>query len=408
MTGPLDGTVVVDLTTALSGPYATLLLAGLGATVIKIENPVGGDASRDNSPYVGASGLTQSRDHENDLSVSFLNRGRNKLTVTLDLKQPEAKQVFRDLVRRADVVVENFAPGTAARLGVGYDDAAAVNPRIVYASISGFGSSADSSRKAFDAIIQALSGVMLTSGEEADDPVRFGLPIADMTAPVFAVIGVLSALVERQTSGRGQHVDVSMLGALTSLLAMESFDATSRLGTPVRTGPTLDRLAPFGVFPATDGWVAVCAHTDAFATALFTAMHLPELAADDRFATRDARVRNGDALHDVVANWTRTRSSDAIVEQLERAGVPAAPVRDPLAALRDPDVVRRGEVVPLVDPTHGDTGLVGSGIPLHFSRSRVALDRPSGHLGEHNSDVYQEWLGYDDERMAELRAARVI
>ena len=206
---PLEGKVVIDLTNALSGPYATLLLAGLGARVIKVENPaVGGDTSRNNSPYVTADGLDLRRSGEDDMSVSMMVRGRNKESITLNLKTPEGREVLHDLARHADVLVENFSAGVTTRLGIDHAAVREVNPRLVYTSISGFGAQGgDGTGKAMDTIVQALSGVMMTAGEPGEGPVRFGLPVADLVAPLFAVIGTLGALMHADRTGEGQHVD---------------------------------------------------------------------------------------------------------------------------------------------------------------------------------------------------------
>jgi CoA:oxalate CoA-transferase len=192
---PLDGVVVIDLTTALAGPYATLLLAGLGARVIKVENPAtGGDSSRNNSPYLSADGLTIGRQDPEDLSLSMSVRGRNKESVTIDLKDPRGREVLGDLVRAADVVVENYSAGVTTRLGIDHAWAEAINPRIVYTSISGFGAQGGpGSGKAMDTIVQALSGLMMTAGTPGEPPVRFGLPIGDLVAPLYAVIGTVAA-----------------------------------------------------------------------------------------------------------------------------------------------------------------------------------------------------------------------
>ncbi|MEO6533844.1 MAG: CoA transferase, partial [Pseudolysinimonas sp.] len=279
---PLSGKIVLDLTTALSGPYATLLLAGLGARVIKIENPDrGGDSSRNNSPYFTNDGLQARKTSEQDMSVSMMLRGRNKESMTLNLKTPEGRRVFLELVEHADVVVENFTAGVTQRLGIDYAALHEINPRLVYASISGFGAQGGpGSGKAMDTIIQALSGTMLTAGSPGDPPVRFGLPIADLVAPLFSVIGVLAAVLESERSGAGQYVDVSMLGALTSLVACEPFDAFETIGMPLRTGSYVPRLAPFGVFATVDGWFALCGPTDAFSAGVMAALGAPELAHD--------------------------------------------------------------------------------------------------------------------------------
>lgn len=407
---PLSDITVLDVTTALAGPYATLLLAGLGARVIKVENPVGGDSCRHNPPYVGADGVRLTRESPDDMSVSSLNRLRNKLGVTLNLKHPGAREVFRDLVATSDVLVENFSRGVLDRLGVGYAFAREVNPRLVYCSITGFGSTSETDDgKAADIIIQALSGVMYTSGRANDPPVRVGFPIADVTSPLFAVIGVLAGLHHARATGVGQHVDISMLGALTSLLTDEPFDALRPFGVPTRTGPTMPRLAPFGVYRASDGYVAICAFTDPFAHGLFRAMADADVAADARFATRDQRVRHATELDACVERWTSARSVHAVLAALDRERVPCAEVRDPSQAIRDPRIVDRADTVPLEHPVHGHVAdLYGTGLPMTFSETRAGFSQPAPTLGQHNQQVYGGLLGYSRERLDELRAAGVI
>jgi CoA:oxalate CoA-transferase len=407
---PLEGVTVLDMTMALAGPFATLLLAGLGARVIKIENPASGDTCRSNAPYLGRNGATLMREHEDDISISALNRLRNKLGVTLNLKNPEAREVFADLARNADVVVENFSRGTLERLGVGYGYAREINPRIIYCSITGFGSAGDpGSGKAMDTIIQALSGVMMTSGKPADPPVRVGVPFADLCAPLFGVIGVLAALHQVKSTGKGQHVDISMLGALTMMVACEPYDILERCGVPQRTGQTVPRLAPFGVYPTRDGFVAICAPMEGFAQSLFGAMGHPEFAADQRFGTRDLRVRNSDELDVVIERFTRSMTTAQLIAKLDAAGVPSAEVRGPDAAMRDPQVIARGETMPLAHPKYGFVDDVyGMGMPIHFSGGTADFDRPAPALGEHNEAVYGGILGYSAEKIEELRSRKVI
>jgi len=407
---PLDNLTVLDVTTALAGPFATLVLAGLGARVIKVENPLGGDTSRNNSPYLGANGPTLTRQDADDVSISAINRLRGKQSVTLNLKHPEARVVFGHLVAKADVLVENFSFGVLDRLGVGYTFANSVNPRIVFCSITGFGTSDDGGPgKAMDTIIQAMSGAMQTSGAAGDPPVRVGFPVADLGAPLFGVIGILAALHQAERTGIGQHVDISMLGVVTSLLADEPFDALQRCGIPVRTGPTLPRLAPFGVYRAADGYVAICAPTDVFVQRLCRAMNAPDLASDPRFQTRDQRVRHAVEIDRLVEEWTSARPIAQIAQALEAVDVPCAEVRDPATAIRDPRVTARGETVPLTHPRHGAVGDVyGMGLPIRFSASEAGYDRPPPALGEHNRIVYGGLLGYSDEQITGLKTRGVI
>jgi CoA:oxalate CoA-transferase len=410
---PLKGITVLDLTTALAGPFATLILAGLGARVIKIENPVSGDTCRSNSPYLGQNGAKLVREGPDDISISALNRLRNKLGVTLNLKHPRAREVFADLVRQADVVVENFSRGVMDRLGVGYSFAQQINPRIVYCSINGFGSEGTakepSSGKAMDTIIQALSGVMQTSGAPDDPPIRVGVPFADLVTPLFGIIGILAALQQRQQTGVGQFVDVSMLGVMTSLVACEPFDLLERLGIPTRTGQTIPRLAPFGIYQASDGYIALCALTDSFAQNLFKAMERPELAVDERFRSRDQRVRHDRELNALVAEWMGSLTQAELLARLDAVGVPAAEVRHPQDAVRDPLVTARGETVPLAHPEYGLVeDVYGTGIPIHFSGATVGFDQPPPKPGEHNQMVYGEMLGYSEAQLPGLREQGVI
>lgn len=408
---PLEDLTVLDLTTALAGPFATLLLAGLGARVIKIENPVGGgDSCRSNAPYLGSEGGTLARRHDDDISVSALNRLRNKLGVTLNLKHPEGREVFADLVRKSDVVVENFSRGTLDRLGAGYSVAQQINPRVVYCSITGYGSEGDpGTGKAMDAIIQALSGVMMTSGGPEDPPVRIGVPFADLTAPLFGVIGVLAAIHQAQRTGVGQHVDVSMLGVMTMMVSGEPFDLLERCGVAQRTGLTVPRLAPFGMYRTRDGYVAICAPMESFAHALFRAIGREDLISDPRFAKRDDRVVNVAELDAIVEEFTHARTNAEVVAALDQHGVPAAEVRNPQDAVRDPRVLSRGETVPLAHPKYGIVeDVYGMGMPIKFSRAQAGFDQPPPDLGEHNGAVYGGLLGYSSERIEDLKARQVI
>jgi crotonobetainyl-CoA:carnitine CoA-transferase CaiB-like acyl-CoA transferase len=406
--GPLAGLTVLDLTLALAGPFATFLLAGLGARVIKIENPAAPDHCRENAPFVGRNGVSLGRSAPDDVSVAALNRLRGKYAVTLNLKQPGSREVFADLVRQADVVVENFAPGTLERLGIGYEFARERNPRIVYCSISGYGRDHETtgSGKAMDSIIQALSGLMLTSGAPDEPPVRVGVPFADLSAPVFAVIGILAALRQRDATGVGRHVDVSMLGVLTSLVAAEPFDLLESCGVPQRTGRMVPRLTPFGVYEAADGYLAICAPTDQFARGVFAAIGRPELERDPRFGTRDARVANKEAVNQLIEAFTRSRPATELAALFEQHGVPAAPVRKPADAVRDPRVLARGETVPIDHPQLGRVAdLIGPGVPIRFSDAELGATRPAPAVGQDNALVYADWLGYSAAAIERLRVA---
>lgn len=408
--GPLAGLRVLDLTRALAGPYGTMLLAGLGAEVIKLEDPRGGDLARENSPYVGRDGVTTVRRHDDDISISHLTRARGKRGVSLNLKHPDAAAVFGDLVAVSDIVVENFTAGTADRLGVGYAVAQQHNPAIIYCSLSGFGATGAEGSKAMDVLIQALSGAMFTSGSPEDPPVRIGIPMADMLAPVFGVIGILAALEQRHRTGLGQHIDVSMLGALTSFVAIENWAAMALAGMPARTGLTVQRLCPFGVFECADGWVALVAVHQPLAKGLFAAMGRPELIEDPRFGTRDQRVAHADELEELIGQWSRSLPTAQVVAMLDAHGVPVAPVRQPTEALSDPRVLARGETMAVSHPHHPvSEELLTAGIPVLFSDAQTGFaEHFAVHVGEHNDDVYGELLGYPAERRAQLAQSGVI
>ncbi len=407
---PLEDVIVLDLTIALAGPFGTLLLGGLGARVIKIEDPLAGDTCRDNAPYLGEHGATLTRQHPDDISVSELNRLRNKQAITLNLKDPASREIFADLVKRADVIFENFTPGVMDRLGAGYAQARVANPRIVYCSLTGYGSQGDSgSGKALDAMIQALSGVMMTSGEEGDPPVRVGVPFADLCTPLFGVIGVLSALHQARRTGLGQHVDVSMLGVMSMMVAGEPFDVMERCGVPQRTGLTVPRLSPFGIYRTSDGYISICAYTERFAHALFQAIGRPELSSDPKFATRDQRVVHVRELDRIIEDYTSRITSDEAVAIVEGAGVPAARVRTPAEAVRDPRTLAREDTVKLIHPEYGDVDDVyGMGMPIKFSQASAGFDRPAPRIGEHNDAIYGGLLGYSKERIEDLRRRGVI
>jgi CoA:oxalate CoA-transferase len=296
------------------------------------------------------------------------------------------------------------------RLGIGHSFARTINPRVIYCSISGFGATkTNGSGKAMDSIIQALSGLMMTSGSPADPPVRVGVPVADLLAPVFGVIGILAALRQREITGSGQQVDVSMLGVLTSLVAAEPFDLLEACGLPQRTGRMVPRLTPFGIYQSADGHVAICAPSEQFARGVFAAIGHPEFETDPRFATRDARVAHVDELNAHIEAFTRRVPTAALVPLLERHGVPSAEVRSPAEAVRDPRVQARGETVPLDHPQFGRVAdVIGMGVPITFSEAEAPSLRAAPSVGQDNALVYGEWLGYGQAAVEKLQADGVI
>ncbi|MGC4250505.1 MAG: CaiB/BaiF CoA-transferase family protein [Sphingobium sp.] len=407
---PLEGIRVLDLTVALSGPYGSLLLAGMGAEVIRIESPSGGDIARTNPPFVGESGIHFGAPEDGDVSLTILNRARNKKSITLDLKSAEGRAIFLDLAKQADVVMENMSEGATKRLGVTYQDVAQVNPAIIYASIKAFGEdpSVYPGLKGMDIIVQALSGIMEVTGFADGPPTRIGIPMADLIAPLYSVNGILAALIQRGRDGKGQHVQVSMLDCLASLVAEEHFDIFGKAGYPRRSGNTQDRLAPFGVYDSTDGCVAIVAFSPDWMRGLCDAMGRPDIMEDPRLNSRGPRMRHADEMNSIVQSWVGTLSSDEVVKALVSRGVPCAPVRTPDQVLHDPALIERGAVMELEHPRYGKMGAMGMGMPIHFSRSDAQFDRPALDLGASNEEIYGSILDYSPEKIAELRQRKII
>jgi crotonobetainyl-CoA:carnitine CoA-transferase CaiB-like acyl-CoA transferase len=346
------------------------------------------------------------RQHDDDMSLAMLERGRNKESVTLDLKSDDGRAIFFNLVEVADVVVENFSAGTADRLGIGYAVCKEINPKIVYTSISGFGANMISAQnKAMDTIVQALSGLMMTSGGPQDAPVRVGVPFGDLAAPLYAVIGTLAALMQARATDVGQHVDVSLLGAITAMVATEPFDVMKKSGQETRTGNTMPRLAPFGIFPTQDGYVAICAPTDGFTASLLRVMGKEELISDERFVDRNNRVKNNQTLHQMVQAWTQSLPTEEAVLLLEKAGVPSGRVREPGEATRDPRLLARGETERIEHPKYGavEEVIVG-GLPIRMTGSFAGFDKHAPMLGQHNQAVFGDLLGISDEILSRLKA----
>lgn len=406
---PLEGIKVLDMTVALAGPFCTLMLAGLGAEVIKVESPDGNDIARTNPPFMGPDGLKFSGQEPGDISTSLLNRSRSKKSITLDLKATEGRDLFRALARDVDVVVQNLSEGTADKLGVGYEDIRKENPRIIYASILGLGQPSDyPGMKTMDIIVQALSGIMEATGMPDGPPTRIGLPVGDLAAPLYALSGILAAIIHRQKTGVGQKVDICMLDSLVSFAAAEQFERLDQPGTNVRTGNYYDRFAPFGIYPATDGYVAICAPRNIWADRVFEAMGRSEMSQDPRFANRSVRMNNSDELNAIIRSWTVTLTKKEIVRALfEQRGVPCAEVRGPQEALKDSNVRGRGAVLPLCDPRSGKEFATGLGVPIVFSECSTGLSTTVPKLGENNAEIFGR-LGIDPGTVEALRAKGVI
>jgi crotonobetainyl-CoA:carnitine CoA-transferase CaiB-like acyl-CoA transferase len=307
-------------------------------------------------------------------------------------------------------VIENMSEGTAKRLGVGYEQTSQANPRIVYASISAFGDpSLYPGLKGMDIIVQAASGLMEVTGFADGPPIRCGVPVADLTTPLFAVNGILAALIQRGRTGEGQHINVSMLDCLASLVAEEHFDVFAQPGVSMRTGNSHDRLVPFGVYRCTDGHIAIAAFRPEWMKGLVAAMGRPELYDDPRFGSRGPRMQHAAAFNEMIEAWTSTLStSDAVRELLEVRSVPAVRVREPMEVLADPKLRARGAVVDLRHPLMGDVQAAGIGNPIQFSKAHAQFDIPAEDVGASNAEIFGDLLKMSDQERDELRAAGVI
>jgi crotonobetainyl-CoA:carnitine CoA-transferase CaiB-like acyl-CoA transferase len=407
---PLAGLVVLDVSRYLAGPYCTLLLGGLGAEVIKVEPPGEGDAYRARPPLAGPAGASFARQTPDDVGILFLHRGRDKKSVTLNLRDPEGVALFGRLCARADVVVENFAPGVLDAMGLGFAVLRGLNPRLVLCSISGFGQ--DGPRRdwrAYDPIIQAMSGIVAQTGETDGPPLRAGALVSDTTAALYAVIGILAALRARETTGQGDWVDVSMQDGSFFLMpdALEFLAAGLK---PRRTGNTHPAGAPFNVFRAADGWVSVCAVTERDRENALAAVGRPELARDPRFAggpAIGAQARR--ALDDLVGAWIASRPVLEAVRVFQAHRVPASPVPGVDELVEDEHLHAREMVVDLEHPTRGRVpGARALGMPIKFRQHPARFVAPAPALGADTEEVLGRLLGLDRAALDALRARGVV
>ncbi len=386
---PLARFKVIDLTRVRAGPTAVRQLADWGADVIKVENPAGGDA------------LGGER-----LGPDFQNLHRNKRSITLDLKQPEGVEILKRLVVGADVLVENYRPDVKHRLGIDYDTLRQLNRRLVYASISGFGQDGPyRDRPGFDQIAQGMGGLMSITGLPGQGPVRVGIPVADLTAGIFAAMGVLLALLEREVSGEGQWVQSSLLAAQIAMLDFQAARWLIAGEVPGQAGNNHPTSIPTGVFATRDGHINIAASGREMFQRLCTALGAPELAADPAYATDKDRSRNRDALNAAIEAITRTRSSADWVAALNAASVPSGPINRIDEVFADPQVRHLGIAAPVEHPELGRIELVGQ--PMTLSRTNWHLDDATPAPGEH-TDAVLHALGYGEDDIAGLRARHVI
>ena len=394
--GPLTGTTVLDLTRVLSGPYCTMMLADMGARVIKIEQPGRGDDTRGWGPPF-----------EKGESSYFMSVNRNKESLTLNLKHPEGRPILETLLDQADVLVENFRPGTLTRMDLGYADVAPRWPRLVYCSVSGFGHTGPRrAQPGYDAVLQAEGGLMSITGESDGPAYRLGVAIADITSGMFAAYGVAMALLARHRTGRGQFVDIGMLDSVAALLTYQAgiYFATGQ--APQRLGNRHPTIVPYETLEAGDGELVVAVGNDQLWRTFCGVLGVDRLADDPRFATNEDRVERHAALRPILVERLRARPAADWIVLLTEAGIPCGAVRDLEEVFLDPQIVERAMVVALDHPVAGAIRTLG--VPVKLNDTPGSVRTPPPTLGQQTEEILGRDLGLEASAIARLREAGAI
>ncbi len=391
----LDGIRVIDLSRVIAGPWCGALLSDLGADVIKVEDTGTGDESRTWSP------------HKDGEAAAYLLFNRNKRGMALDLKAPEGVEVVKALVRDADVLIENFRTGTMEGFGLGYEVLAAINPRLIYCSISAFGRTGPrKDSPGYEALMQAFSGIMSITGEPDGQPVRAGVSFLDLSTGILCALGVCSALIHRQQTGLGQRVDGSLLETAVSLLAFHAEGYLLSGIVPKALGSSHPSLSPYRNFKCRDGqWIFIAAANDRFWQKLARALSLDALAADPRFAANQQRAKNRGELEAILERVIGERDREELLKLLAEADVPAAPVNTVDQVMSDPQTIERGIVQRVTHPRLGEIPVVG--MPLKFSRMRPGVRRAAPFRGQHTDEILAA-CGFSSARIRELRDKKVV
>ena len=394
--GALDDIAVLDMSRILAGPFGTQILADLGATVWKIESPWGDDTRGWGPPFVGSE------------SAYYLSANRGKKSVIVNLRDPRGQDVIRRLAAKADVLVENFRVGNLKRYGLDYESISQINPRAVYASVTGFGQTGPrAAEPGYDAALQGMTGIMSVTGEPDGRPTKVGVAWVDILTGLHAVIGILAALHEREISGKGQHVDVSLFDAGVASMAnlAQSYLATG--AAPGRIGNAHPQVVPYQDFEASDGFFMLAANNDDQFRRLCDAVGLPNLADDDRFIDNAARVQNREALASKLGEKIKEKTREHWMSALQAAGITVTSINTIADALADPQAKARKSVWEVEHPTLGGVNLLGSALQ-HLSRTPAAPQSHPPLLGEHTEEVLSEVLGVPDDEIRALIADGVV
>jgi CoA:oxalate CoA-transferase len=395
MSLPLSGVRILDLTLIMAGPYCTLILGDLGAEVIKIEKPGIGESSREMPPHFFEG-----------QSAYFIAMNRNKKSMTLDLKSEAGKRIFYDLARKSDVVIDNFRPGVVKKLGVDFDTLKTMNPRIICCSISGYGQTGPfRDRPAFDLVIQARGGIMSYTGEPGQMPVRMGAPMGDLSGGLFASQGILAALYQREKTGQGQRIDISLVDCQTSLLTYRAqfYLVGKEIARPVGSGHV--SAHPIRAFRTKTFDVVIDANTESIFAELCDAIGRPEMAQDEKFNSRENRLKHKEELYAILEQAFLTRTGEEWLELLEKR-IPIAPINTIDKALADPQTLSRNMVVEVEYENKKKLNIVGN--PIKMSEIEQEVFRRPPYLGEHTEEILRELLQYSPERIEAMRTEKVV
>jgi len=393
---PLENIKVLDLTRVLAGPYCTMILKDLGAEVIKVEVPGTGDDARAFGPF------------KNGQSLYFVSLNREKKSISINLKTEKGKEILKKLVKKFDVIIENYRPGTMEKLGLGYDVLKEINPKIIYASTSGFGHSGpDSKKAAYDILAQARGGVMSITGWPDTPPTRVGMSLGDISAGMYTAIGVLAAIRQQDKTGLGQKVDISMLDCQISMLenAIARFQVDQKSPEPL--GNKHPTITPFQAFKASDHYFVIAAGNDALWKKLCEAIGKPELVCDERFISNKLRAQNLKELDAVLNGALSHKTAAEWLKIIDNAGVPCGPINTIEDIMSDPQVISRNMIVEVEDKHAGTVKISGNPIKM-TSVPESATREPAPEIGENNNEIFKEYLGFSNSEIEQLNSEGVI